>query len=416
MIVYLVKHLLAVSSPPVADAAVAVEDGVIAAAGRRREVLKAAGSSAEVRDLGDVIIMPGLVNTHVHLELSWLAEDRPPTGDYVKWLEGLLARKDAGVEEPARAAAKAALDSMVARGTVAIGEVANGTWTAGLIARSPLYGFVFHEIYGLRASDVETLLDDAAGRLDTIEADPEFKGAKGRLNVGLTPHAAHTCSIPLLKALTGRSAAAEEPLSIHLAESEAETQLLQDGSGPLPALYRQRGFWDESWKATGMSPVDHLDRLGALSPRTLVVHAVHLSQQDASRLQARRVTVVTCPRSNRNLGVGRANVPKLLNMGIPVALGTDSLASVEDLDLFAEMAALREEHPGLTPAAVLRMGTLNGAKALGFGSKLGTVEPGRLASLVVVPCEPEDEPLELVTSDPEEAMPLESAPWEAHAS
>src|SRR6185369_13898461 len=109
------------------------------------------------------------------------------------------------------------------------------------------------------------------------------------------------------------------------------------------------------------------------------VHAVHLGARDFPRLQAHGVTVVTCPRSNRRLQVGSAPVPRLLSSGIPVALGTDSLASAPDLDLFAEMAALRQEHPGLPPAAVLLMGTFNGARALGLEEMFGSVAAGKSA-------------------------------------
>jgi 5-methylthioadenosine/S-adenosylhomocysteine deaminase len=111
---------------------------------------------------------------------------------------------------------------------------------------------------------------------------------------------------------------------------------------------------------------------------------------------------VTCPRSNTALGVGRAPVMELLGEGVPVALGTDSLASAGDLDLFAELAALRREHPRLPPAAALRMATLNGARALGLDERLGSLERGKLARCIVVPLESaNDDPWEVVSSTPE---------------
>jgi cytosine/adenosine deaminase-related metal-dependent hydrolase len=224
----------------------------------------------------------------------------------------------------------------------------------------------------------------------------------------LTPHAAHTVSHPLLRALAGRALASHEPLSIHVAESGAETEMLLAGTGPLAELLRERGQWEDGWKAPGQSPVEYLDRIGVLTPATLAVHCVHVGQHDISRLQARGVTVVTCPRSNAALGVGKAPVPKLLGSGIPVALGTDSLASSPDLDLFAEMAALRREHPGLAPAAVLRMATANGARALGLTGDWGTIEAGKRARFVAVPLsEPDDDPLEVVTTCPPDVAVIE---------
>jgi cytosine/adenosine deaminase-related metal-dependent hydrolase len=159
--------------------------------------------------------------------------------------------------------------------------------------------------------------------------------------------------------------------------------------------------------------VGYLHRLGIFSSRTLAVHCVHLDQQDHSLLQAGQVTVVTCPRSNARLGVGTAPIQKLLSAGIPVALGTDSLASNPDLDLFAEMAALVDAHEGLYPAPVLRMATLNGARALGLDDRLGSIEVGKLAALLVIPLDdPGTKPFDAVCSNPELVYPLAEAPAE----
>ncbi len=408
MLVYTARHVLTVASPPIASGAVAVHEGRIVAVGRRKDVQKVAGADAPARDLGDVALLPGLVNAHTHVELSWMGAAPPPGGDYMAWLRDLVVRRSAVNPAVARSAAKEAVRLLEERGTVAVGDVGNETWIGGLLARSSPRGIVFHEIYGFRSPDAERLLDDAAARLDAIEQEPEMKAAASRLRVVLTPHAAHTLSPALLKALAGRATAAQEPLSIHVAESEAESDLLQHGAGPMAEFLKERDLWDAAWRPPGHSPVEYLDRLGVLSPRTLAVHCIHLSHQDLSKLQARGSTVVTCPRSNARLNVGKAPVPKLLASGIPVALGTDSLASATDLDLFAEMAALSDEHPGLAPATVLRMATLNGARALGLEKDLGSIEPGKLAALVAVPLEdPDDDPLAAVTSCPETVIVLQ---------
>ena len=415
MIVYAAKHLLPVSSPPIQSGAVVAHEGRIVAVGRRRDLLKS-HAGAELRDLGDAVIVPGLVNAHTHVELSWMNGEPPAGGSFMTWLEDLVARRDSIDESAARQAASTAIASMVARGTVAIGDVANGVWAAPMVAASPLAGISFHEVYGFKALDAESILDAAAARLTAIDDRSEMKGAKGRFSAILTPHAAHTTAAPLLKALGGRAAAAGEALSIHVAESAEESQLLRDGTGPFREFLLSRGAWDEGWKAPGLTPVEYLDRLGVLSPRTLAVHCVHLDHHDLTRLQARGVTVVTCPRSNQRLGVGKAPVPKLLASGIPVALGTDSLASSPDVDVFNEVAVLRQEHPGLAPAAALRIATLNGARALGLAKELGTIEVGKAAALAVVSLpDPNDDPLEAVTWTSEQVFALESAPWEAAA-
>jgi cytosine/adenosine deaminase-related metal-dependent hydrolase len=413
MRVYTARHVLPVARPPIENGAVAVENGRIAAVGSRQDVERAAPGAAST-ELGDAVLLPGLVNAHVHVELSWMAEDPPPGGDFARWVAGLIERREREDPARARAAAERAIESMVARGTVAAGDVGNATWVVPLLARSPLLGVAFHEIYGFRAQEAEALLAHAVGRLESLARDPDVAATGTRWSVVPTPHAPHTTSEPLLRALAGRSAAAGSPLTIHAAESREESELLARGQGALADLLRARGQWDAAWVPPGRSPIEHLDRLGVLGERTLAVHCVQLSGTDAARLQSRGASVVTCPRSNRYLGLDPAPIPRLLALGIRVALGTDSLASAPDLDLFAEMAALREEHAALSPAAVLRMATLNGATALGLADRLGSLAEGKLARLVVVGLPgPGDDPLETLTSRPSDVRPLDATGGEA---
>jgi 5-methylthioadenosine/S-adenosylhomocysteine deaminase len=296
---------------------------------------------------------------------------------------------------------------MRSRGTAALGDITNSGKLTGLVAGSGMYGTVFLELYRFRSSEAEEMVAGAAATLGEMEQARDTAGGAGRIEIVLSPHGAHTTSGPLLKALAGRALATGSALSVHVAESEAEVSLLRDGSGPLPEFYRETDFWEDGWTPPGLSPVSYLDRLGVLSDRTLAVHCVQLSHQDISILQTRGVAVVTCPRSNDYLGVGTAPIPKILASGVPVALGTDSLASAPDTDLFAEMAALRSSHPGLAPAAVVRMATLNGARVLGLADRLGSIEPGKLAALVAIGmASPGDDPLETATSNPENVTPL----------
>ncbi len=413
MRVYAATRVFPVTRPPIPQGAVAIDGERIVSVGPRTAVLAEAGAGAELCDPGHAALLPGLINAHCHVELSWMGQDPPPGRDYMAWLRGLLERR--AVEQPqvARRAAERAIHAMVDRGTVALGDVSNATWVVPMLARSALQGVAFHEIYGIDAAHAEARIREGIEHLETLAGDPDLVAAGDRWRVVLTPHAPHTTSEPLLRALAGRAAAAREPLSVHVAESEAEVAFLRDGSGPLAELHRERGLVDDHWRPSGLTPVEHLDRAGVLTLHSLAVHCVHLVHRDHTKLQSRGVSVVTCPRSNERLGVGKAPVPELLAEGIPVALGTDSLASAPDLDLFAEMAALRRVHPRLAPAAVLRVATLNGAAALGLADRLGSIEPGKLARLVVVPLDPgDDDPLATVCSEPVEIYPLDRAPYE----
>ncbi len=417
MEIFTARHVLPVARPAIEDGAVAVREGRIVAVGPRATVLGAADARAQIHDLGAAAVFPGLVNAHLHLELSWLAGADLPSGDYVAWISALVARRAGPVPPDARDIAAHALAGIVARGTVAVGDVANELWTVPLLARSPIHAVVFHEIYDLGAGDAETILRETTRRLDEAAAaaaaaddDADVAAATSRVRVAVAPHAPHTTSVALLRALAGRSAATGDPLSIHVAESREEVELLRHGTGALRALLRSRGACGDDWAPPRRSPIDHLKRCQALGPRTVAVHAVHLDGADVRTLQASGASVVTCPRSNARLGVGRAPVPALLRAGVAVALGTDSLASAPDLDLLSEMAALGDAYPEIAPATILRMATLHGARALGLADRLGSIEVGKLAALAVIPLGPDaDRPVDRLCARPPTVYRLDDA-------
>ncbi|MEK6718865.1 MAG: amidohydrolase family protein, partial [candidate division NC10 bacterium] len=133
------------------------------------------------------------------------------------------------------------------------------------------------------------------------------------------------------------------------------------------------------------SPVEYLEALGALAWQPLLLHAVHVTATDIDHMARRGVSVAHCPRSNARLSGGVAPVPELLSEGIPVGLGTDSLASAPTLDLWDEMRAALVVHAGrLAPVEVLEMATLGGARALGLADQVGSLEVGKRADLIAV--------------------------------
>lgn len=417
MLVHTARWLFPVTAPPIGDAAVAVSDGRIVHCGPRTEVLAAAGNDSTLREWGDAVLLPGLINAHTHLELSWIGVDPPPTGEMLGWVRGLLERRARETVEELIEAAERQVRSLISRGTVAVGDVGNRLESVPVLARSGLHAVHFHEVYGFPGGDAAQVFARATADVERLRADPDVAAAADRCRVVPAPHAPHTTSAALLRALGTRAKETGEPLSIHLAESEAESALLLDGTGPFVDLLRERGVWDDGFSPPGVSPVEYVDRLGLLTPATLAVHAVQLDRQDHSRIQSRGASVVTCPRSNETLGVGRAPVARLMAEGVPVALGTDSIASAPDLDLFGEMAALRRIHPEITPAACVRMATMNGAQALGFGSILGSVEPGKLARLIAVDLSSaEDDPFEVLCTIPSSVRPLDRHPADADAA
>ncbi len=374
MIVLQAGWVVPVEGPPVRDGAVAVEDGRIVSVGARRAI--EAPRASQVRDLGPGVLMPGLVNAHCHLELSHLAGKVSARDGFVGWVEDLVARRPLDPPAVVTQAIRRAVGDVVDSGTVAIGDVSNTLGHIPLLAGSPLRAVVFQE---LLAWD-----PDAAGRARAAARArvAEVGGARPAANVEIrvAAHAPYSVSRPLLEALVAEGG----PHALHLAESAAESRFLADGGGEWPGFLARRGLAHVRFDPPGQSPVGYVDTMGALHPRLVAAHGVQVDANDRRRLAARGVAVAVCPRSNRTLGVGTAPVPDLLADGVRLCLGTDSLASVESLDLVEDMVLLRRTFPALDPAVIVRMATAGGAAALGF-EDLGALAAGKRAALAFAP-------------------------------
>ena len=171
---------------------------------------------------------------------------------------------------------------------------------------------------------------------------------------------------------------------MHLSESQAEVEFIRTGGGPWRDLLEELGSWDPAWVTPGGTPVEFLEERGFLDDRLLAVHGVHTTPDDLARLAAHGVTLVACPRSNIHTGAGVPPIEAFYASGVRVAVGTDSLASAPDLNVFAEVAALRRLAPGVPAARLLDSATRQGARALGFDRDFGTIEPGKSARMIAV--------------------------------
>jgi cytosine/adenosine deaminase-related metal-dependent hydrolase len=205
-------------------------------------------------------------------------------------------------------------------------------------------------------------------------------GLPSNVTARLAAHAPHSVSADLLALLVSRGG----PATLHLAEAPEEVRFLQDGSGAWAEFLDRRGLGHVGFEAPGLSPVRYADRLGVLHERLVAAHGVQLDAGDRAILARRGVHVALCPRSNRNLGVGPADVPALVEAGVRLCLGTDSLASVETLDVLEDAVWLHRTFPEIEPAVLLRMATAGGAAALGL-LDLGAIAPGRAAALAFAP-------------------------------
>jgi aminodeoxyfutalosine deaminase len=372
-----VAWLLPISQPPIRDAWIRTERGRIVAFGPTRP---GDFTAADEVDLGNVAVLPGLTNAHTHLELSWMRGRIAVARAFPDWIRRLMElRSNALPSSDERAQAiPAAIAEARDSGTALLGDISNTLATSAALAAGQMAAVVFHELIGFQASDADRI---ASSALDTLRLTP----ASADVRHTIAAHAPYSVS----PALFGRIAVAlkQEPFarsSLHLGESEAEIAFLRDGSGPYRTLLDEIGKWDPAWVPPRCGPVEYIDRMGFLDDRLLVVHGVYFGPDDLERIASKGATLVTCPRGNIMTGAGAPPVSEFFESGVRVAVGTDSLASVPDLNVFAELAEMRRLAPEVPARRLLEAATMNGARALGFESEFGTIDAGKRDALIAV--------------------------------
>ena len=368
--IFSARWLLPIAQPPIRDGWVAVTDGRISGVGAGR----APRESTKI----DGAILPGLVNAHTHLELSWMRDQVPPAPTMPQWVESLMAlRRTVGHEPPAPIIQ--GITEARAAGTALVGDVTNTLAAFEELASSPMSGFVFRELLGFNVPDAVAAVAAARAQIDALPMN-------SRVRASVVPHAPYSVSSALLRAIA--AASDQAPISIHLGESAEEVEFLRSGTGAWRQLLTNLGIWSDDWKAPATGPVDYIAAHGLLNERLLAVHCVQLTDGELARMADAGATVVTCPRSNRWTGAGLPPVERFYASGVRVAVGTDSLSSVEDLNVFEELRMIRELAPAVAASEILASATKHGADALGFSTELGTLEPGKRAEMIAVSVPP----------------------------
>jgi cytosine/adenosine deaminase-related metal-dependent hydrolase len=371
---YTAEWVLPIAGEPIHRGCVVLESGRVAAVEDR--------PSPGAVDLGSAAIMPALVNAHTHLELSYLQGRIDRADRFLDWIRTVMAARreypdasDPRILESARAAIARARAS----GTGLIGDVSNTLVTARLLADASMPAHVFYELLRFNATDADSIAHEARVRANKA-ADLDH-----HVRISLAPHAPYSVSPALFTAIrTDLDAHPSQVTSVHLGESPEEIEFLRHGTGPWRVLLEELGVWTDAWEPPGRSPVGYLEQIGFLDRRVIAVHGVQFDGEDLDRLRAHDMTIVSCPRSNQHVGVGTPPLEAFYAMKINVAFGTDSLASVPDLNMFAELAEVRRLAPRVPSRALLESATRRGAVALGFEDDFGTIEPGRRAQLIAV--------------------------------
>jgi aminodeoxyfutalosine deaminase len=386
LIVHHAKRILPIAGPPIGDGWIAIDRGrVIGCGANQPPPGKRAAPPFESEPFA---ILPALVNAHTHLEFSCARGQVPPRDRFDDWVRTLVAfrRRHADASAPLIVhSARESIRESRASGTGLLGDISNTLVTVPLLAEAGMSACVFHELLGFNTPDADGLVRRAREQIDTLTTRT--------VRISLAPHAPYSVPPAMFHAIAqDLHEHPDDVSSVHIGESPEEVEFLRDGGGAIRAALEEFGAWNPWWTVPACGPLEYLNRMGLLTPRVLIVHAVQLTRPELEQVSAAGATLVTCPRSNRWTGAGVPPIADFYASGVRVAIGTDSLASVADLDVFNELAAVRALAPDVPAARILESATRVGAEALGFGTEFGTIEPGKRADLIAVriPADVED--------------------------
>lgn len=374
------RIVLPISRAPIENGYVLIRGGVIHALGRWNG---RADPSTAVVDLGDVVLLPGLVNAHCHLDYTDMAGQFAPPKIFSDWLKLITESKSGWNLGDYQKSWRNGARMLLQTGTTtvadieAVPELLPAAW-----AITPLRVISFLEMIGLTPRrSPRMVLAETLGRIRRWKVTAE--------RAGLSPHAPYS-TVPELLRLTAVMARKEKlPVAIHVAESATEFEMFKKGCGELHQWLKSTRDMSDCGCGT---PVGHLERCGLLGPNVTAIHANYLGRGDAALLAKRGASVAHCPRSHQYFRHAPFPLQRLVRAGVNVCLGTDSLASVCKnrrqplvLSMFEEMRALATAFPSLRAEAIVRMATVNGARALGLSGKVGELAPGAAADLVTLP-------------------------------
>ncbi len=380
-----------------------LEGGRVTVAGRQIIAVGAQRQTDEI-DLGDQVLLPGLVNAHTHLEFSGLAAPIPYDKTFASWIRNVVSWRKEQTDHTVSAAIGLGLSESARWGVTTLGEISTRYWDTPTaldlpkcdISRSPSPHpqlVVFDELLGLQPEATQTQMADACrhvmvGATQPWEASPPESDWQPNWTAGLSPHAPYSISRELFSETISLAIVASCPLAMHLAETREELELLANGTGPLVELFTEWGLWKPGQRAAFRSPLQVLQQLSDL-PRVLVIHGNYLTSEELDSIAGRdQFSVVYCPRTHRYFRHDRYPLAALLDRGIRVALGTDSRASNPDLNLLSELRHVAQLHPEIAPATLIEMATRHGAEALGIGHSVGTITAGMRADFCLLPLAP----------------------------
>lgn len=380
---YCARWILPLSSPEIVDGAIAVDGQKIVSVGNRNTLLEQFPEAA-TRELGESVIIPGLVNAHSHLELTAMRgflEDE--AADFFAWLRKLTrARLDRMTADDLRVSASWGACEAARAGVTCVADASDAALQSmTALCDVGLRGVVFQESFGpeprLAQENFEKLTTKIAGLRERETS---------LVKVGVSPHAPYTVCSQQLQMISKFALDQKLPLMMHAAETEMEVLFLREGRGPFAEGLRSRGI---EWRAPGVSPIQYLYDAGVLETMPLLAHCIRVDEADLETIKQTETRVAHCPKSNAKLGHGVAPFAKMVAKGIQVGLGSDSVASNNTCDLLEEarFALLLARSGGsydLNSDDILRAATSGGAHSLGLAGQVGELKEGLQADFAVV--------------------------------
>lgn len=381
--IYSARWVLPIVGPPVENGAVAIDGKRIVAVGPVAEVA-AKFPETSLDQLGNAIILPGLINSHSHLELTamrgFLEHEE---ADFFAWLRKLtIARKEKMTEDDLRVSVAWGACEAVRSGVIAVGDASDSAIVSMRVLQElGLRGTVFQESFGPDPRLVAENFDLLKGKVAALrQHESEL------VLTGVSPHAPYTVCAPQLESIAEFAISEKLPLMMHAAESAAEDHLLREGCGLFADGLARREI---EWTTPGTSTIQYLKQTGILAAKPLLAHCIRVDDDDVAMLKESDAKVAHCPKSNAKLGHGRAPLVQFLEHGVTVGLGSDSVASNNTCDLleearFATLLARTSGENFLSAESVLQAATIGGAKCLGRNGEIGELSIGALADLIAV--------------------------------
>jgi len=372
------KKVVTMDGLPIENGAVAIDGNRITAVGPWTD-LKSIGA-AEIFDLGEIALLPGLINSHCHLDFTVLAGRLKPQRSFADWIRQIISARNELSSEDYLASISAGIAEARRWGTTSILNIESLPTLLSQMPRPSLRIGWFAELIDVQPRcSSEALVENT---ISFFEGKTDWLGG-----FGLGPHTPYTVSPELLRKAIAVAQRDNLRLTMHLAESAEEMQMFRDGCGPLFELLQGLGRSMEDCQA-GKTPLAVALDHATLDERWVIAHLNELTEDDFERLaRGPRFHIAHCPCSARYFQHQPFALRRLLDLGFNICLGTDSLASNSSLSLFAEMRALQHAHSWLEAQKILQMVTVNGARALGSESSLGRIRAGSYADLIAIPIE-----------------------------